>query len=412
MPKSASSPIVRWHLRHVEEEKRAIKAELDALGSGKDTDARLRHISARIGELEADDQPVPRLRRFVYVVSALVHHSRFGGLTEAQVRNLEDLGHALLFAEKIHPIKSRLAYLYGELHLALSQIHRKTGKHWLAAWEQQISLHLSGKTPPGGVAFQYLSMGIRAARLGFGPSAVTYFKAAEDLGLDPRPLLRARLGRIRALRLAGELAQSAELAAATTSLQMSNDEQLELVWEESCRTAQAKLDLGEMMRLTARGSSHHLPIYLVEAFLWAHAVPERRWEKKLVRVRTMIRKKLMRREQLGIALEAIEAVETAYDSAMPMAARLQKVGRILARTNEFVTLDLELLFLAAVGRWLARSHLFSMASLVLQRYKALNVLQTNRTGADGLGLVQDLLEKPWCAVEALPANALTVDFVA
>ena len=388
--------VVKWQKRRVIAEKRAIKEELDQHSDDNDPGKRLIYATDQIQELEQDDTPGGRLRRFIFIVSALVHHSRFGGLKDRQVRRLANLAYAILQTEGIQPGKSRLAFLYGELHLALSQIYRKTGDHWLAAWEQQTSFHLSGKEPPGGEGFQFLSMGIRSIRLGHCHKAIEYFRLAEEQKLPDRQFMQARLGLIRALRLTGSLGASEKLATDTgEQCQPNAAEKRELEWDAACREVQDKGDMNLMLRMVRKGADHYLPVYLLEAFLWAKCLPERRFEKKLPTIRYLARKKDLKIQNLGILYEAASVMETCYDYDIPISIRLRKLGEILARTSDFVTLDTELLFWAAAGRWLARSHLFSMTSLVLSEYQMLNLRQSLGDNPDVLGLVSDLMAKPW-----------------
>ena len=64
------------------------------------------------------------------------------------------------------PVKSSLAFLHGDLHFVLSQIHRNQGNSFEAAWEQRLSHYLGAKDSSGGNAFQLLAMGFRVLRRG------------------------------------------------------------------------------------------------------------------------------------------------------------------------------------------------------------------------------------------------------
>lgn len=79
------------------------------------------------------------LRCYVFIMSAIVMHMRRGGLKPARVNQLADLAYALLNANGIKPINNKLAFLYSDVHQALSQIHWRNGCLWKAAVHQVLT---------------------------------------------------------------------------------------------------------------------------------------------------------------------------------------------------------------------------------------------------------------------------------
>ena len=120
----------KWTLAAVEAAKRQARTELEGVAEGSDGKGRLQHSLRRVTALEDHAEASAQLLRFVFVISSLVHHARYGGLSENQVQKGAELASTILATQQIKAGTSRLAFLHGELHLALSQIYRKSGNHW------------------------------------------------------------------------------------------------------------------------------------------------------------------------------------------------------------------------------------------------------------------------------------------
>src|SRR5205085_936296 len=101
----------------------------------------------------ADDN----LKRFIYAVSALAQHVRYGGLTSIKVRQLHELAHAILKREQIEPVNSQLSFLYGDLYLMLSQARYWLGELHDSVWDQEISRLLSPRAVVGSPGTQSLA---------------------------------------------------------------------------------------------------------------------------------------------------------------------------------------------------------------------------------------------------------------
>src|SRR5690606_8947015 len=144
---------------------------------------RLHRAMQRAAALETQPDARSQLTRFVLVMSTLVQHARYGGLTNTQVRRGAALASTILETLGIKPGTSQLSFLYGELHLVLSQIYRKDGAHWHAAWQQYEAMSKAKKSLPGGEAFQSLASANRAMRLGHARLALLHYERAESGGL-------------------------------------------------------------------------------------------------------------------------------------------------------------------------------------------------------------------------------------
>lgn len=387
---------VAWHKTMIAAEKQAIKTELDAALAKGGEEARREKALEAIRELEDDITPKGKLRRFIYIVSLLFHYRQGSGLGLPQVRKLADVAEAILRTQGVQPGVSTLAFLYGELHVALSQIYRKEGQHWVAAWEQNLSGHLSQRDPIGGAGFQALATGIQSARLGHSRLAVKSFVDAEAHGLPPSLHVRSRLERTRALRLAGDLAAAHALAAESAILpDISDAEKRELAWEQLCCRAQEAGDIAPLMAAVRRGKSHYEYGYVLEASFWARSVETKQWLERVPKVKSITRNPALKPPQTGLFHKCAAMLEECYQYRVPFDVRLNQLGKILPRISQLVTMDKELLVWSSMARWLARSRAFTLAAFALGEYQALSLKLTAGKKRDALGVLGDVLERDW-----------------
>lgn len=397
-PRRRGKPPIGWDLALIASEKARIKGELDAVSAPQVARDRQELIQERLAQLASDDSDLGRLQRYIYAVSALVHHERVGGLSVRQVEQLIELAHALLQVQGVRPRASRMASLYGDIHLIKSQIDRKSGHPWRAAWEQQVALHLAGAFPSGGVGFQLLGMGNRALRLGHSSLALQRFQEAEDAGVSDGPLHRCWLGRAHALWLRGEYAAcDAAVARALGSAGLGAEIRMELEWLVLTRQFQATLDMAPMLAAVRSGGPFHAATYLIEVCLWGLAIESRGFLDRLPRLASMRRNKKLKPQLLGGWYEAGVQLQECYDHALALPLRLRQLSQCFERRERLLTVDKELLLLAAATRWLARSKSQDLALLVFSEYRALSHRLTDGIRADALGLLGDIIARSWIA---------------
>lgn len=387
--------MIGWSQNLIAAEKARIKGELDGKTDPALPHSRLRAALAEIVKRESDDSDLGRLQRYIYAMSALVQHERAGGLSTKEVSDLVTLAYAILQAQGVRPRASRLASLYGDVHLVRSQIFRKEGKPWRAAWEQQVALQLAGDFPSGGLGFQLLGMANRALRLGHARLATEQLVEAEAAGLPESHLPRCRLARVQALWLSSRGAEAAELAQATMALAMPDDLRREFEWIELCGAAQTSSNFQPLLNATRRGAPFYDGTYVIEACLWAMAVETREHLDRLPSLESLRRSKQVRPQRLGPWYECGLVLQECYDHAIPLPFRLRSLARILELRPELLTVDKELLLLAAAVRCLARSKSHSLAVLVFCEYRALSQRLTDGKSIDALGVLGDLMERPW-----------------
>lgn len=394
-----------WTQKTIESEKRRIKEELDARERREGPEGRFALALSRVRKLQEEASGIARLRCFIYVVSALLHASRHGGLKASQLNRLVTLGEALLAAQGVKKTSSRLSLLHGELYLAYSQCHRLAGNHWKAAWEHQISHYLSQRNPPGGAGFQLLSRGLRALRLGHGPLAVTLLDEAEREGLPKSSLPQARINLVRALRLAHDFDRAEQVLVSSLQIDsLSRDERRDLEWEGLCLQSIRSGTMEAIGRAVLPGRGHHDYAYLLEAFLWARVYADKTWMERLPAVRRLGYKLKLRKKEHGFLLECATVMERCYDARLPYLARLRALGKILSSTGALASIDKELLVWAAASRWLSRTKAYDIASLVLAEYRAAGLKLSQGRIDDPLNGVSDLTSRPWFRAGEEPAR--------
>lgn len=395
------TPSIGWDLKLIDEHKRIIKQDLDAHSDPMQDHSRLELIFQRLGNLADDDSDVGRLCRYIYAMSALVHHERIGGLSDRDVTRLVELAYAILQAQGVRPRASRLAALYGDIHLIKSQIDRKAGYPWRAAWEQQMALQLAGDLPSGGLGFQRLGMGNRALRLGHAQLALRRFMEAESAGLDDGPRARCWLGRMHALWLGGheeEASAIAERIVAEASVQ--DDIRREVVWFQLLRQFQRTGDLSPLLKTIRHDGTYYEGTYIIETCLWGYTIESRGFINRLPRLASIRRNKKLLPQRLGAWYDAGLRLQECYDHNLPLPIRLRGLSQILEERDRLLTVDKELLILAAATRWLARSKSQDLALLVFSEYQSLCRRLSDGRTSDCLHVLRDIAERDWLAAES------------
>jgi hypothetical protein len=282
----------------------------------------------------------------------------------------------------------------------MSQINRKRGRQWLAAWDQQLATYVSRLHPSGGAGFHALATATRLLRLGHAHLATQQLLEAEASSTSNVHRLRARLERVRALRLAGAADEAEALIAATDAeFKLDDAQRTELEWEGVCLAAQRTGDMSRMVAAVKPGKRHEQVSYLVEASLWAKALPTRDWMSQTPRLSALAKSKTHRPRRLGIVYTCAVQLEQCYDYKIPLSTRLERLGAVLERLNMILTIDRELLILAAAARWLARSKAYPFAALVLSEYRAASLRLSGGRDPDVLGLTRDMQERDWFGAE-------------
>lgn len=387
---------IQWRQAKIEQIKLAIKVELDSSFDRKHPDRRLDLALSQIQACQEVDSSENRLRCFVYVVSALVHHVRFGGLREAQINRLAHLAESILRIQGITTSESSLGFLHSELTVILGQIYRKAGDPWRAAWMQFLSVSLSRQESDVARGFQALANGNRALRLGNIPLALLEFERAESGPIAPINRAECRLIRVRTLRLSGDFKGAEKLSNEMRQWEkLSPEFILELDWEKLCRSAQQSGDIRSLIHNVRPGKKHSDIHYLIEAHLWGKTSSCKDLSDKLPSIENALRRFGDRLGDLELAYRFAVQLQRCHDDNRPVRIRASQLGKLMSNTRKLISLDHELLVWAASARWLSQHKFYELANLVLSEYRWMSERITDKKTGDALGVVSDLFEKNW-----------------
>ncbi len=379
-----------WSESRINQEKKSIKDELEALPLKE----RLPYILKLASVSAQSTEPEAQVRRFIYSISALLHHEKYGGLSTSQVWGLAQVTQTILQTNRIRPVSSKLCFLYGEIHLALSHIFRKEGKHDEATWEQLLSEHLSRSRQIGGPSFSSFLKALRFMRLGDASSALREYERAENVEPHSQFFERSRIGRIRALRLSGKIEDASKLIHETRKLFRGNTpEAQELEWEMICVEFQKNGNPVPFFATTRPKSSHYQAVYVVEAFFWAHSIECRAWERNFSKISSLLKNKTLKISNLGFFHHCALDLEKCYDTDVPLLTRLEIASKCLAKRSKLLAIDRELLLLAAMTRWLMRSKALDLAEVTLNNYRALSLRLSSGKKEDALGVLGNVMTK-------------------
>ncbi len=386
-----------WSRAKIDEIKAEIKAELDQVASEKDEEQAVRAALHRLSMFADDPDSEAQLRVYIYIVSALVRFHRCDkGLTLSQVQNLVDRAYMSLKIMRVRLENRRIRFLYGDLHEIVSQIQRRHGEHFRAAWEQQLAIRLYRDANERSEDFQAHNAGVRALRLGTVDYAIELFAAAEQNASDDLAALSAAFGWIRANRLAGHLAEAkAKLKEVQGRCEEAEHLKLDWQWESALLELQETGDLTNIARMVGRDRSHFVAKYVTQAMLLGHANLSLKVQETLPSAQTVKRSRVIDASAHGPILQVISLLDQLYDSDYGFDARLQKLGKALTRLHELDNIEQELWAWLAATRWLVRSRLWGLARISLAEYHARSLRLTQGRNDDVLNLGADLRGRQW-----------------
>ncbi len=395
--KVASHKSRDWSVTRYHELRTEITTAIQQMHVSHPEKAVLRHIQDAVDSRAEADSDEMQLERYIYVVAALVHHRRYGGLSKKQVSDLYELGIAILQLHGIQPTNRSLSFLYSNLHLAISQVYGRDGEHWASAWYQHMAELSATEDASKGSGFHDLAFAYRALRLGHMQKALQAFSMAEaSVGLSEDSRARCLVGKVKALRLSGAPHAAADLARSLlSSARLTPDFVAELEWEQlSCQATLSGSPSGLVMA-ARKGKSHYAGVYVLEAFLWASASTEVRLVEKLNSMQNLRRIKALDAPAQGQLYRNAITFEQAYESKVPYHIRLLHVGEIINEMARLASIDYELLTWLCAARLLARNSTHRLASLAVAEYEALSLRLSSGKTHDVLGIADDLLGKAW-----------------
>ncbi len=390
-----------WTQSYIDQCKKKVRSETTLPEYKEDPDQKLRYLLARIDACENQPTVDSQILQYIYIMSCLVHHERYGGLSAAQVTRLTKTAESLLRVNGVKKGSSKLSFLYGELHLVRSQIHRKYGEHWPAAWEQQMGILASRASLVGGEAFQTLAYAGRALRLGAARVAIKEYHHALSLDLKGKQKHLAEIGIIRSLRLSGKADEARCYLNSLTEIERyAAPEQKEIEWERFILEAIETSDLSRLIKSVKKNGLHNEASYICECFFWSAAFSQTDWLKRTLKLKNIARQKKLLSQKTDRFFESGIMLERCYDYDYPLATRYDFLNSVVLRASSLLTIDKELLVWAATSRWLARSKSFKLAVLTLNEYSALSYRLSDGQTNDVLKIMDDLLDKPWYKSES------------
>lgn len=382
-----------WQKPRIIEAKSAIRTELQSLSSTLSEKELLRLILQKIQSLQEAEDSDSRLNCYVYVLAALLHHARFGGLSPRQIESLPLVATAILRTQGVNAESTRNGYLYGELHLILSQIFRREGRHWRAAWEHQVASHVSRGDSASQPGFYSFTLGIRAIRLGNTELGLRRLQESETEGLGPEWRVRARLEFCRALRFQQRFSEAREIKARTLHEErISAEESREFSWEELCIKSQETRDISSLIFSTRKNKEHCTEEYVIEAFYWSRLIAERDWLVRFPTVKSFFRCQISSSLRQSHLWKYAKQLEHCYDSSIPLLHRLETMGSLFEKATSLFSIDSELLLQASALRWLFRAHAHDLREVLQHEYMHSSYKVSGGRVKDLFGLMGDVLK--------------------
>ncbi len=367
-----------WRRSQIEDEKARIKAELSEKFP-RIEDAEL-GFKYQLEMALADPQLGNRkamISQFVFIVKVLIHHKTAGGLLDHQVAGLTKLARQILRHANIPPQGSSLSYLYGEIEYVISQISRVQNLHWKSLWGLCIaSLHM-GEDYPGGNSQRDFTIALQEMRLGDCASAIKTFESVESESTKFSEVwLKSRICRIKCLRLMRKFKEAKLLCHETmgtneNQVSLSSSYQMEFEWELRCCESMESGQYEKLLDLFKAGTHKEEMTYAVEAFFWC-SIFQASPKVRVPKMRTLLRYNNAETRRLGTFFEAALALEKLEDDSVPITFRLQSLGEVLNDANGLISIDKELLVMAAAIGWLRRQKLWQMATIVTRNYSSLS----------------------------------------
>lgn len=376
----------------------AAEIDRDLLLYPKNKKDQLSYMLQQIKALEKTSDELSNIKRFFYCNSVLEFYERFGGLKDWQVNSVFEVAFTLLKCQGITPKGSRLGYLYADLFQMRSQIYRKLGRPWAAAWEQQMSGLLVKRTGHVAKGRQYKLLARRALRLGNNQLAMQLYGKAERYEMSAEEAIKLSMEKIHVLRLSGKeqdcLKLISEMLASET---LTPDDVKKLEWEKSCINFKESQCLSELLKSVSCRGSHYEPAYFLEAYLWTRATTSQRWLTRIAKVDSKARSEGLQVHKQGFAYQCAAVFEHCYDDEVPLQFRLQRLGDLLSDKSKILAVHIELLVLSAATVWLSRVRAYDFAKFTLAEYEALSSRLTNGQSKDVLGTLPEIAKKSWYA---------------
>jgi hypothetical protein len=396
-----------WSERKIQEIKSLIKTELDAIAMKDGKKARLEYSQRMVMQLAASGESKDQLAQLIYIMSTLVHHERYGGLTVSQVHNAAELATSILKVNNIEEGRGRLSFLYGELRFVLSQIFRHEGLHWDAIWQHHM-VRFSSRNFVQDEPANLLAAGNRALRLGHGLRALINLQKSLHGSLSPSRRELLILSIIKCARLRGDSASISDFLKLGDKEIQGINARRELAWENLWQEFLKSRDVQVFVRETQYRAPLHFPTFILEASLLTKCVSQKEAMSRISKIVSLTRRKNFSVRKQGHFFKIAESLEDCYDLAIPLPQRCRQLGKMLSMRALLASIDKELIALAASARFLSRSQCYDLASVCLMEYQNLSRNLTDGANLDSLGLVSDLVARAWYLERTAESSAISL----
>jgi|GEM_PF-3721265 len=340
------------------------------------------------------DSQANALEIFFQVLLALNLNKNLQSIKARDRLHLKELGENCLRYCQIQAVKSQHSHLYSRLYQTLAENSLHSGETWESIIQAMTGEYL-GRDGKGDNESSAFLRGLQAWQLGHLRTAKIAMHTIDLQAGDSHPFREQSFRLlIRIYRLSGEPDQ------ALSQWHVYQDE-----WGENSalnKTAQLERLLCEMQKGVDPKGLHDflekeqddLPFMdLALGLLWLSASRFREIRKNLLEIK---RKTARRRSELSnqeqVALQLFSSLLVLHDPDISFQQKLENLGKRLVDLRLAPDPELAHLFLAAAIRWLNRAKQVTLASILMDEYKARSLQYSEGKSTDTLSLIQDMSE--------------------
>jgi hypothetical protein len=376
----------------------AIRARISEnirIASGNDYRSRVQLAVEEMTRLGSNIQvPEDHLQVVVWALHALFNVARVGSMSTQEIATLNRI--ATLNLKAVQPCldSSEMRALRRDLALATSQVHRRFGDGWTAAWELvRVRRMVAGSNIEPGV--HELGLARQLFRLGMVPAAHAICQDLVKVDLELKQAIQLRLLMLQISRISGDaegmllLADQWKTEEPFQSVFASPSNHLDVVqewdWHLACASFVLNRDLMPILKMVGFGGSHCTASYIIEAFLWATSFDVRMRRTKVRKMRGLIKDTALGAAREGALYKCAVALENAMEQELDVETRAEFVWESVTETSKLQSVEQELLVLACGSRILRSLHLPDAALLIRARYESLCRSITDGARLDTLG---------------------------
>jgi hypothetical protein len=378
-----------WSIKVVQsiqvEIKAVIAAEMERSGA-EGTSAFMRGEIQRLGS--SSDLEAP-LRRLVYCISSLYHHRRHDCLKPSEVRSIYDLATAILRASGIKPAKSRVAFLFGDLHQVMTQIMLMEGRYWESALELARAHRFGEVSATDSEQQRSFAMGIRLERLGMLHDALATYDQIDASRLLPQNATNWLVRRLRLYRLLGRAQRHADLVNGYENSE-NQDIRREVLYEKTIADCIKTGEFRSLFNLVRKGGTHYQMGYILETRFWLASIKTREFLKELPTVLQLSRRIELNEQMDNLLIPISRLLDQVIDDDFSNNSRLDSMIAVLAKATTLPTFEQELLAMMTISRAASRRNFQDLSSLVANRYRFMCRAASNGQSDDLIGLLADL----------------------